>query len=525
MKRPASGSPSAPNRWAAAAAVYLGLFLLGMDLTVLNVALPDLSEDLRPSMEQLQWIVDGYALVLGGTVLAAGLLTDRLGRRRAFLTGCVLCALSSVPGALTDTPGQVIAARGGMGAGASLLMPATLSTLHHLFPEAASRRRAIALWTAVYGAGGLTGPLIGGWLVEHFSWRAGFWINVPLAAAAVVLALLFVPESRAPLIEPLDLPGIMLCAVGLLALVWAIIESPVRGWTSPPTLTAFTVAALVLAAFTARQARARFPILPPAMLRRPQISVSTAVLGLMCFALFGALFVTTLYLQGVLGYTPWQAGLRTLPLPAGLAAGALAAPLLSRHWGDKASVVAGLATVTIAFAVLAHTTATSGYGHLVVFQAAAGIGAGMTATAATETIMAAVPPERAALGSAINDATRQIGAALGVAVQGSVLATVYTDQFHNRMGLHQTPLATSESSTSNILAAHTLTTHLPEPAAHRLLEAAQESFISGLTLAAVTAGTATALAAVSAAYGLPNARRHTVPSAAPIAPIGKRSDI
>ncbi|MFI6090461.1 MFS transporter [Streptomyces sp. NPDC051218] len=213
-----------------------------MDLTILNVAIPDLLADLRPSMAQIQWNVDGYALVLGGTVLARGALTDRMGRRRTFLAGLVLCAGTSVFGAIAQTPLQTSAARGGMGAAGALMMPATLSIIHWMYPEPMLRRRAIAVWTAVAAAGGLTGPVIGGWLVEHFSWRAGFWVNVPLAAAAFLLTCLLVPESRAKRTEPLDGVGTAMSAAGLLVLVWAIIESPVHGRTSGPVLLAYAPA-------------------------------------------------------------------------------------------------------------------------------------------------------------------------------------------------------------------------------------------------------------------------------------------
>ncbi|MGW1287573.1 MFS transporter [Streptomyces sp. NPDC002586] len=187
--------------------VCLGLFLLGLDLTVLNVALPSLEDDLRPGVTALHWIVDGYALVLGGTVLTTGALTDRIGRRRAFVTGLAVCGTASALGALAPAPWQVIASRCVLGAGAALLMPATLALICHLFPEPQLRRRAIAVWTAVGGVGGLAGPVVGGWLVEHFSWRAAFWLNLPIAVIAITLALWLVPEVRSTRCEPVDVPG------------------------------------------------------------------------------------------------------------------------------------------------------------------------------------------------------------------------------------------------------------------------------------------------------------------------------
>ncbi|WP_225660434.1 MFS transporter [Streptomyces sichuanensis] len=455
------------------------MFLLGMDLTVLNVAVPDLDRDLKPSMAQVQWIVDGYALVLGGIVLTAGALTDRIGRRRAFMIGLTICGTTSALGALAGNPDWLIAARCGMGAGAALLMPATLSIITNLFTDPAPRRRAIALWAATLGLGGMTGPVLGGALVEGFSWRAGFWVNVPIVAVALLLTMLVVPNSGShrPASrsgERADLPVAMMSACGLLTLVWAVIESPVRGWTSTPVLTGFALATAMLSAFIAHQKRrADHAMLPLPLLRLPGVARGATSLTLLSFAMYGALFVITLYLQGVLGFTPWQAGVRTLPLAAALATGSLAAPrLLARH-GERMPIAAGLLLVTVAFAVLTGTRADSGYGHLLLFEVIAGLGAGLVAAAGTESVMGAIPPSHAGLGSAVNDATRQVGASLGVAVQGSVLSTVVTD----RLG--------------PMVSAATPTAVLPP------LPAARQAFVDGLTATALTAGTVTLTAALA----------------------------
>ncbi|MFD4737604.1 MFS transporter [Streptomyces virginiae] len=517
MSRTTTRQSGDHRRWAATLTVCLGLFLLGIDMTMLNVAIPDLQADLQPSMAHIQWIVDGYALVLGGTVLTAGALTDRIGRRRAFVIGLALCAGASLLGALARTPEQVIAARGGMGAGAALLMPATLSTIHNLFPEPQTRRRAIAVWTAVLGAGGLTGPVIGGWLVEHFSWRAGFWINLPVAALTVVLAVLVVPESRGSG-EPLDVPGALTSAAGLLSLVWAFIEAPTRGWTGTPVLAAFGASGLLLAAFTVRQAMARHPMLPLSLLRRPSVPVGAVVLALMSFSLFGALFLTTLYLQGVLGYTPWQAGLRTLALPAGLVIGAVGALPLAARWGNRFPIVAGLISATAAFAFLATTTTHSAYGHLVVFQTVAGVGAGLSAAAATETVMGATPGDRSGLGSAVNDATRQIGSALGVAVQGSLLVTIHRHHMTDHLAGTDVPAPLAQAVIHQGLTPIAISPALPDSLREQLLAAARESFVVGLTGTALLAGAVTLLAAVAATFLLPSQTGQALSTAVPHAP-------
>lgn len=516
----------APRVWTTAV-VCAGLFMLGMDVTILNVAVPGLRQDLPATTAQVQWIVDGYALVLGGTVLSVGAFTDTWGRRRSFVSGVVLCGAASWAGAVAGEPWQLIAARCGMGAGAALLMPATLAVIHHVFPEAVLRARAIAVWAAVGGLGGLGGPVVGGWLVERFSWRAAFWINVPLAAAIAVGALLVVPESRAERRTGFDGLGAVLSAAGLLALVWAVTEGPHRGWTGPATLTGFAAAAVLLTAFTWWQARTATPMLPLTVLRAPQVHVAAVALTLMSFALFGALFVLTLYLQGVLGYGPLEAGLRTMPLPAALAAGAACAvPLLSSRRAAargaagalgrvpevappsgrtappsehalavRLPVVAGLLVVTLGFAVLATTDATSGYPRCLVFQLVAGFGAGLVAAAATESVMGAVPSGAAALGSAVNDSTRQLGSALGIAVQGSLLTTVFTDRLTAVLGRGSLPARPADSLGLDLA-------RLPEPLRSSVASGVREAFADAMTVTALTAGAATAVAAVLAACRL-----------------------
>ncbi|WP_344027039.1 MFS transporter [Streptomyces luteireticuli] len=509
-----TGRPPAPaRRWAAAGTVCLGLFLLGMDLTVLNVAVPDLERRLHPTTAQVQWIVDGYALVLGGLVLATGGVTDRIGRRLAYVTGTTVCAAASALGACAGTPGQVIAARAGMGAGAALLMPATLSILTNLFPEPALRRRAIALWTAVAGLGILTGPVVGGALVEQHTWRAGFWINLPVALPAVVLALLLVPESRAPRTDRIDVAGTLLSAAALTTLVWAIIEAPTLGWTGPWVLAAFGVAAVLLGAFVLWEHRGPAPLLPLSLLRDRRIGGGTTALALMAFSLFGSLFVQTLYLQGVLGFTPWQAGLRTLPQAVAMSAGAMVAPALLSRYAEKLPVVLGLLAIAAAFAYLTGTTTDSTYSRLAVVQFVAGFGAGLAATAGTESVMSAITPQRAALGSAINDATRQVGAALGVAVQGSLLATVYTDRLTARLGaLASVPGAHRPGAAGLPGAFDPGGDTLPPTARTALADAARRSFVDGMTTTAAVVAAVVLVTAAAAAWWLPGRRRQRRPT-------------
>ncbi|MEU3830646.1 MFS transporter [Streptomyces sp. NPDC029080] len=521
MTHPAveAGLRRAPRIWAAVA-VCLGLFVLGLDLTVLNVAVPDLQRDLAPSTAQVQWAVDSYALVLGSAVLAAGAVGDRWGRRRSFLSGLAVCAAASTAGALATGPWQVITARCVMGAGAALLMPSTLAVLHHLYPEPALRRRAISAWAAVAGLGGLTGPVTGGWLVEHFSWRAGFWINLPPAACALLLALAVVPESRDPQAPAFDTTGAALSAGSLFALVWAVTESPHRGWTGVPTLAAFTAATGLLAAFVARQRRIAHPLLPPRLIKLPGVASGAAALALMSFAMFGGLFVLTLYLQGVLGHSPFEAGLRTLPLPAALAVGAVAAGPTARRFGHRTPVVGGLTVVCAGFLVLAGTGPDSAFSRCVTFELVTGLGAGLVAAAATDLVQGAVPGRSAGIGSAVNDATRQVGSALGVAVQGSILTSVFTARLTGSLTRASAPARLVEAARHGGFDVTAWQTALPEAARASVQDAARSAFTDAMTCTALTAAAVAALAAAALFPRLPagcpaTAAEPSLPAASP----------
>ncbi|MFI6155325.1 MFS transporter [Kitasatospora sp. NPDC051170] len=426
--RPQARQPDGHRAWAAVAVVCAALFLLGLDFTVLNVAIPGLRADLGPTLAETQWIVDGYALALGGCVLAGGALGDRYGRRRAFLAGLALCGAASAAGALAAGPGALVAARCGMGLGAALFMPATLSTIVHVLREPAARRRAIGLWAAVAGVGAVFGPVAGGLLVDRYGWRSAFWLNVPVIAVIALAALLAVPESRAPEsrapeARPLDGPGALLSCAGLLALVWGVIEAPGRGWASAPVLAAFALAAALLTGFVRRQLRCAAPMVPVRLLRGGPVWPAVTVLALMSFAMFGAMFLLTLYLQQVRGLSAWQAGQRMVPLSLSLAVGAVLGPVLARRFGARAPCAGGLVLIAAGFLQLAGLATGSGDGAVLFFEATAGFGAGLLAPVATEVVMSAVPIGAAGVGSALNDATRQVGSTLGVAVLGSVLAT------------------------------------------------------------------------------------------------------
>jgi EmrB/QacA subfamily drug resistance transporter len=396
-----------------------------MDNTILNVALPTLVRDLGATTSELQWIVDAYTLVFAGLLLTAGSLGDRFGRRRALSVGLVVFGLGSVASALAGSANQLIATRALMGIGGALIMPATLSIISNVFTVPAERGRAIAVWAGFSAMGIAIGPLSGGWLLEHFWWGSVFMVNIPIVLLALTGGRLFVPESKDPKPRGVDPLGAVLSIVGLGALVWAIIEAPVHGWTDPTTVSAFLAGAVFIAGFIAWERHTDHPMLDVRFFANPRFSAASLAVTMVFFALFGSTFLQTQYLQFVLGYSAFEAGLRVGPVALVLMVTAPLSARLVERVGTKYVVAGGLALVSLSLVVLSFATVTSGYPPVLASILILGVGMGMTMAPATESIMGSLPRAKAGVGSAVNDTTRQIGGALGVAILGSLLASTY----------------------------------------------------------------------------------------------------
>jgi EmrB/QacA subfamily drug resistance transporter len=413
------------RRWWTLAVMCLSLMVIGVDNTILNVALPTLVRDLDATTSQLQWIVDSYTLVFAGLLLTAGSLGDRFGRRRALSIGLLIFGAGSVASAVAGSADHLILTRALMGVGGALIMPATLSIISNVFTVPAERARAIAVWAGFSAMGIAIGPLSGGWLLEHFWWGSVFIVNIPIVALALTGGRLFVPESKDPVPRRLDPVGAVLSILGLVTLVWAIIEAPVHGWTDGTTLAAFAAATVFLGAFVAWELRTDHPMLDVHFFGNPRFSAASTAVTLVFFALFGSTFIQTQYLQFVLGYSALEAGLRVGPIALVLMVTAPISARLVEKVGTKLIVAAGLAIVSLSLVVLSFATVTSGYGPVLASLLVMGLGMGMTMAPATESIMGSLPRHKAGVGSAVNDTTRQIGGALGVAIVGSLLASTY----------------------------------------------------------------------------------------------------
>ncbi len=413
------------QRWKTLGVLALSLLIIGLDNTVLNVALPTLQTQFSASGSTLQWIVDAYLLAFAGVLLTMGTLGDRFGRKRALQTGLVLFGVASVLAAFAQNATQLIVLRAAMGIGGAMIMPATLSVIMDVFPRE-ERGKAIGIWSAIAGVGIGLGPFVGGLLLEWFSWSSVFWLNVPIVAVALVAGIALVPESRDPRPGAFDLRGATLSIATLVTLVYGIIEAGPRGWTDPLVLGCFSASALLGTAFVMWERRVASPMLPLAFFHDPRFTVASVGVALVFFAMMGSVFAFTQYLQFAHGFSALEAGAAMLPLALGLVIGSGASNRLATSLGRRRVIAGGLIGVAAVLSTsLAWTPDMAAVLlGLVTFGLALSMGAAMAP--ATDSVMSAVPEAKAGVGSAMSDVTRQVGGALGVAVIGSIIATAYS---------------------------------------------------------------------------------------------------
>jgi EmrB/QacA subfamily drug resistance transporter len=486
------------RRWWALPVLCLSLVIIGMDNTVLNVALPTLARDLHATESQLQWMVDAYVLVFAGLLLTMGAIGDRFGRKLALNIGLVVFVIGSLASAFSGSAALLIASRAFMGLGGALIMPSTLSIITNTFPPH-ERGRAIGIWAGVAGLGIVIGPVVGGWLLGRFWWGSVFLINVPVVVVAIAAGWPLVPESRDPNATPLDPIGALLSIAGLATLVYGIIEAPRHGWTDVHTLVAVVIAAVLLAIFILWELRNEHPMLQISFFENPRFSAANVSITLVFFALFGTIFVLTQYLQFVLGYTPLQAGIRVMPIATMIVAAPLSARLTER-FGTKAVVAVGLTVVAIALGSASRVTPGSGYGLVAVVLPLLGAGMGLTMAPATDSIMGSLPLAKAGVGSAMNDTTRQVGGALGVAVVGSVASSSYAGAISPALRGLPAPAA---SAVGDSIGAAAAVAAKAGPSGARLFESAKTAFIHGMGSGALVAALVAAAGAIVALLFLP----------------------
>jgi len=434
--------------------------------------------------------VDSYLLVFAGLLLVGGTLGDRFGRRRGLFTGLLVFGAGSLLAAFSGSAHELIACRALMGVGAAAIMPATLSILTNIFPPE-ERPKAIAAWAAVSGLGVALGPITGGLLLDYFSWTSVFLVNLPIVVAALVLGRVLIPESRDPEAPRVDVVGALLSVAGLVSVVWGLIEASERGWTDSLVLGSFAVGAAVMLVFVAWERRVAQPMVDIAIFRNLRFSAASLSVMLVFFGLMGTVFMLTTYLQTVLGYSPLGAGLRTAPVAIGLVLGSQLAVVLTQRVGTKLAVAGGLVVVAVGMQILSQADLDSRYSLVATALVVMGLGLALAMTPATDAIMGTLPKAKAGVGSAMNDVLRELGATLGVAVLGSILASKYAAGMDGTTdGL---PTDAAEASLDSVGGAHAVAAQVGDSAG-ALVASADQAFVSAM-------GTTTDIAAAVALVG------------------------
>jgi EmrB/QacA subfamily drug resistance transporter len=468
------------RRWWTLAVLCLSLVIVFVGNSSLNVALPTLARELGATESQLQWVVAAYSLVFAGLLFTTGALGDRFGRKGALQLGLAIFVAGALTASFSDEMWQLIACRAAMGVGAAFIMPSTLSILVNVFPPH-ERTKAIAIWASIAGVAGAVGPLASAFVLEDFGYGAVFLVNVPFVTLAFVAGIFLVPRSKDPEQGVLDPVGALLSIVGIGSLVYGLIEAPEEGWGSPVTLVAFAVAATALLAFVLWELRVDEPMLDMRFFLNPAFSTGTGGMILVFMAMYGSMFLTTQYLQLVLGYSPVEATVRLLPMAPIMLVVSPMTPRLSTRFGANRTVAAGLALIALGFALFAQLGVESNYLFLLAGIVPSVTGVSLAMSPMTASIMGAVPPRRAGAGSAMNDATRELGAALGIAVLGSAAASQYSSSLHElTAGL---PAAVADEASASLAGALQVASTLPGQAGEVLRAGAEAAFMDGFHFA------------------------------------------
>ena len=490
-----------PRKPAILATVCLAALTINLDTTIVNVALPSLARELDAGTRELLWVVDGYNLSFAALVLAMGSLSDRFGRRPSLVVGLAAFSAASGVAALVDSVEALILLRVAMGVSAALVFPTTLSIIANTFTDRRERAGALGVWGAAVGMGVALGPVTGGLLLEHFSWHSVFWALVPVGVLAIVMTLVFVPESRDPSVPALDRKGLVLSVAALGTLTWTIIEAPEHGWTDVVTLTGFVVAGVLVIAFVLVERAVPHPMLDVTLFRDPRFSAACAAVTVAFFALFGFIFLITQFFQFVRDYTALQTGVRILPVATSIAVASLLGARMAPRFGTKLVVAGGLAALGSSFLWVATIDVDASYPTTIVPQMVLmGLGLGLITTPATESIMQVLPPARAGVGSAVNDATRELGGTLGVAVVGSLFSSLYGSRLASLLD-GRIDAATLAEAQDSVGFADALAARVPGVGA-----AVDEAFVTGLSVGCLVVGVLCLLGAVGALAALPGDR-------------------
>jgi DHA2 family multidrug resistance protein-like MFS transporter len=507
-------STAGRREWIALAVIALPCLLYSMDLSVLYLALPSLTVDLKPSSAQLLWISDIYGFMLAGFLITMGTLGDRIGRRRLLLIGAAAFGVASVLAAFATSVAMLIVARALLGIAASTLAPSTLSLIRNMFLDPRQRTIAIGIWVTSFSLGAALGPALGGVLLHFFWWGSVFLIAVPVMALLLVVGPILLPEFRDPEPRRFDLPSAALSLVAVLAVVYGVKEFAQNGVGPVPALS-FLAGLGIGLAFLRRQQQLAEPLIDLRLFRRPAFTAALAANTLSLFLIFGTFFLVAQYLQLVLGLSPLKAGLWSVPSSLGFIVGSLLAPALVRRLGPGITMAHGLAVAAIGLALLAQLPGNGGHGLplTVIGSTLLALGVSPVVTLATDLIVGAVPPERAGQAAGLSETGTELGGALGIALLGSIATAVYRSQLHTALptGLRPQTLGAATETAAT----------LPDRVGTPLLDAARDAFTQGLHLAAIVGAAVAVLLAVVAAAAL---RRAGQPAENEMDPSPRKAD-
>ncbi|MGC4950721.1 MFS transporter [Streptomyces sp. DT224] len=488
--------PYRPGRWIALAVLVLAVLLVAVDATVLGLATPFLSEDLEPTGTQLLWIGDVYSFVIAGLLVSMGSLGDRIGRKKLLLCGATAFGAVSVLNAYAHTPEMMIVARALLGVAGATLMPSTLALIRNLFHDPRERSLAIGIWGAMASAGAAVGPVVGGFLLEHFWWGSVFLINLPVMAVLVVVGIKMIPESKNPAPGPWDLPSVGLSLVGMIGVVYAIKEMAAHGVSWPSALVG-VAGLLALIWFVRRQFRLPAPLLDMRLFHHRGFSGAVLADLLTILGLSGIVFFLSQFLQLVQGRGPLEAGLAELPAAVGAVTAGLLAGTVARRLTVRVVVSGGLGAIGLALAAVAAVHRDTAYPLIGALLLIVGVGAGFAFTVTSDVILSSVPKEHAGSASAVSETAYELGAALGIALLGSIVTGAYKG-FQAPPG---TPPAVSDAAHESLGGAVESSHLLPPAEAHELVSSAQDAFVDGLHLASVI-GAVVLVATAAAAWFL-----------------------
>jgi len=493
------------RRWLVLPVLCLSVFLVVVDNTIVNVAIPSLSKDLGASTTALQWIVDAYSLTFAGLLLAGGGIGDRLGRKPVMQAGLVFFGLFSVLAALSHSTGELISARALMGVAAAFIFPASLAILTDIFTDPSERQKALGIWGATSGIAVAFGPIVGGALLEHFWFGSIFLVNVPIVLVTLVSGHFLIPKLDRVAARRFDTRGVLLSTVGLTLLVLAIIQGPQWGWTSSATLGCFAGAAVLLTVFALVELRTAEPLLDVRVFAVPRFSSGAVSIAVAFFCLFGFIFVITQYFQFVKGYSTLSAGVHTLPFAIVAAVFTPVGAVLALKVGTRLVVGVGLALMAagLVLAGLTSTPQANFFGPVITSMVLLALGLSFITAPATEAVMGSLAPEQVGAGAAVNNTTRELGGTLGVAVLGSVFASAYGPRILHVLAGYPVPAPARDAAHQSVAAALAVVGHAPAAVQSTIRTGVFDAFGSGLEAACMVGAGVAVVGALIAFVFLP----------------------